>query len=39
LATGIVTTINRGKPGIFSEIEVMPFNNFNILEEVLVVKK
>jgi len=39
LATGIVTTVNRGKPGIFSEIEVMPFNNFNILEEVLVLKK
>ncbi len=39
LATGIVTTVNRGKPGIFSEIDVMPFNNFNILEEVLVVKK
>jgi rod shape-determining protein MreC len=39
LAAGIVTTVNRGKPGIFSEIEVMPFNNFNILEEVLVLKK
>jgi rod shape-determining protein MreC len=39
LATGIVTTVNRSKPGIFSEIEVMPFNNFNILEEVLVLKK
>jgi len=39
LAAGIVTTVNRSKPGIFSEIEVMPFNNFNILEEVLVLKK
>lgn len=39
LAAGIVTTVNRGKAGIFSEIEVMPFNNFNILEEVLVLKK
>jgi len=39
LATGIVTTVNRSKPGIFSEIEVMPFNNFNILEEVLVLRK
>lgn len=39
LATGIVTTINRNKPGIFSDIDVMPFNNFNRLEEVLVLKK
>jgi rod shape-determining protein MreC len=39
LATGIVTTINRNKPGIFSEVDVMPFNNFKRLEEVLVIKK
>jgi rod shape-determining protein MreC len=39
LAAGIVTTVNRSKPGIFSDIEVMPFNNFSILEEVLVLKK
>lgn len=39
LPTGIVTTVNRSKPGIFSDIEVMPFNNFNRLEEVLVLKK
>jgi cell shape-determining protein MreC len=39
LAAGIVTTVNRNKPGIFSDIEVMPFNNFNRLEEVMVVKK
>ena len=39
LPAGIVTTVNRTKPGIFSDIEVMPFNNFNRLEEVLIVKK
>jgi rod shape-determining protein MreC len=39
LAIGIVTTVNRIKPGIFADIEVMPFNNFNRLEEVLVLKK
>jgi len=39
LAAGIVTTVNRNKPGIFSDIEVMPFNNFNRLEEVIIVKK
>jgi len=39
LAIGIVTTVNRNKPGIFSDIEVMPFNNFNRLEEVLVLRK
>jgi rod shape-determining protein MreC len=39
LAAGIVTTVTRNKPGIFSDIEVMPFNNFNRLEEVMVVKK
>jgi len=39
LSIGIVTTVNRNKPGIFADIEVMPFNNFNRLEEVLVLKK
>jgi rod shape-determining protein MreC len=39
LAAGIVTTVNRNKPGIFTDIEVMPFNNFNRLEEVLVLRK
>jgi rod shape-determining protein MreC len=39
LAAGIVTSVSRNKPGIFSDIEVMPFNNFNRLEEVLVVRK
>jgi rod shape-determining protein MreC len=39
IATGIVTTVNRNKPGIFADIEVMPYNNFKRLEEVLVIKK
>lgn len=39
LPAGIITTVTRNKPGIFSDIEVMPFNNFNRLEEVLIVKK
>jgi rod shape-determining protein MreC len=39
LPAGIVITVNRNKSGIFADIEVMPFNNFKHLEEVLVVKK
>jgi rod shape-determining protein MreC len=39
LPTGIVITVNRNKPGIFSDIDVMPFNNFKRLEEVLIIKK
>jgi len=39
LPTGIVITVNRNKPGIFSDIDVMPFNNFKGLEEVLIIKK
>jgi rod shape-determining protein MreC len=39
LALGIVTAINKNKPGLFSDIDVMPFNNFKKLDEVLVVKK
>lgn len=39
LATGIVTTVNLNKPGIFADIDVMPFNNFKRLEEVLIVKR
>jgi rod shape-determining protein MreC len=39
LAVGIVITVNRSKPGIFADIEVMPFNNFKRLDEVLVVRK
>jgi len=39
LPTGIVISINRNKPGIFSDIDVMPFNNFKRLDEVLIIKK
>lgn len=37
--TGIVITVNRSKPGIFTDIDVMPYNNFKRLDEVLVVKR
>ena len=39
LATGIVTTVNLNKPGIFADVDVMPFNNFKRLEEVLIIKR
>jgi rod shape-determining protein MreC len=39
IQTGIVITVNRNKPGIFTDIDVMPFNNFKRLDEVLIVKK
>jgi len=39
LPTGIITTIDRNKPGIFADIEVMPFADFKRLEEVLVLRK
>jgi rod shape-determining protein MreC len=39
LALGIVTTVNKSKPGLFADIDVMPFNNFRKIDEVLVVKK
>jgi rod shape-determining protein MreC len=39
LPTGIVITVNRNKPGIFADVDVMPFNNFKTLQEVLVVKR
>lgn len=38
LPTGIVITVNRSRPGIFAEIDVMPFNNFKRLDEVLIVR-
>jgi rod shape-determining protein MreC len=37
LPTGIVITVNRSRPGIFADIDVMPFNNFKRLDEVLIV--
>jgi len=39
LAVGIVINRNKTRPGLFSDIDVMPFNNFKKLDEVLVVKK
>jgi rod shape-determining protein MreC len=39
LAVGIVINVNKNKAGLFSDIDVMPFNNFKKLDEVLVVKK
>lgn len=39
LPTGIIITVNRNKPGIFADIDVMPFNNFKSLDEVLIIKK
>ena len=37
--TGIVITVNRGKAGIFTDVDVMPYNNFKRLDEVLIVKR
>lgn len=39
LPAGIIITINRNKAGIFADIDVMPFNNYKRLEEVLIVKR
>jgi rod shape-determining protein MreC len=39
LPTGIVITVNRAKSGIFADVDVMPYNNFKRLDEVLIVKK
>jgi len=39
IPAGIVITANKNKAGIFADIDVMPFNNFRQLDEVLLVKK
>jgi rod shape-determining protein MreC len=39
LSVGIITNVNKNKPGLFADIDVMPYNNFRKLDEVLVVKK
>ena len=39
MPTGIVITVNRAKAGIFTDVDVMPYNNFRRLDEVLVVKQ
>lgn len=39
IPAGIVITVNKNKSGIFADIDVMPFNNFKQLDEVLLIKK
>ena len=39
IPVGIIITINRNKAGIFADVDVMPFNNYKRLDEVLIVKK
>ena len=39
LAVGIVINVDKYKAGLFADVDVMPFNNFKKLDEVLVVKK
>ncbi len=37
LPVGIVISVNKNQPGLFADIDIMPFNNFKKLDEVLVV--
>ncbi|MHB8111566.1 MAG: rod shape-determining protein MreC [Syntrophorhabdaceae bacterium] len=39
IPAGIVITANKNKAGIFIDIDVMPFNNFRQLDEVLLIRK
>lgn len=39
IPAGIVITVNKNKAGIFADIDVMPYNNFRQLDEVLLIKK
>ena len=39
LPVGVVITVNKNVVGLFAEVEVMPFNNFRKLDEVLVVRR
>lgn len=39
IPVGIVMTVDRDKAGIFADIDVMPYNNFKQLDEVLIIKK
>lgn len=39
IPAGIVITTNRNRSGIFTDIDVMPFNDFKELDEVLLIKK
>jgi rod shape-determining protein MreC len=38
LYAGIVINVDRQRPGIISDIEVKPFNNFKRLDEVIILK-
>ncbi|HOJ43024.1 MAG TPA: rod shape-determining protein MreC [Syntrophorhabdaceae bacterium] len=39
IPAGIVIAVDKKKAGIFYDVEVMPYNNFKRLEEVIVVKR
>ncbi len=39
IPVGIVITVDKRKAGIFTNIDVMPYNNFRQLDEVLLVRK
>jgi rod shape-determining protein MreC len=39
IPVGIVMAVDRNKAGIFADVDVMPFNNYKHLDEVLVIKK
>lgn len=39
IPAGIVITANKNKAGIFADIDVMPYNNFRQLDEVLLIRK
>jgi rod shape-determining protein MreC len=39
LPVGVVITVNKNVVGLFADVEVMPFNNFRKLDEVLVVRR
>jgi len=39
IPTGIIIAIDKNKAGIFYDIDVMPYNNYKRLEEVMILKK
>ena len=39
LPVGVVIAVNKNVVGLFADVEVMPFNNFRKLDEVLVVRR
>jgi len=39
IPVGIVMTVDRSKAGIFADVDVMPYNDFKQLDEVLIIKK